>query len=51
MAGTEGTVEFKMIDIVEEGASNREQDVLKQKLFINRQERMPRHPVKPLNNE
>ena len=51
VAGTEGTVEFKMIDIVEEGASNREQDVLKQKLFINRQERMPRHPVKPLNNE
>ena len=51
MAGTEGTVEFKMIDIVEEGASDREQDVLQQKLFINFQEIMPRHRVKPLNNE
>ena len=43
VAGTEGTVEFKMIDIVEEGASNREQDVLKQKLFIIWQEIMPSH--------
>ena len=51
VAGTEGTVEFKMIDIVEEGASDREQDVLQQKLFINFQEIMPRHRVKPLNNE
>ena len=43
MAGTEGTVEFEMIDIVQEGASNREQDVLKQKLFITSLEIMPRH--------
>ena len=34
MAGTEGTVEFEMIDIVEERASDREKDVLKQKLFF-----------------
>ncbi len=43
MAGTEGTVEFEMIDIVQEGATNREQDVLKQKLFITSWEIMPRH--------
>ena len=36
MAGTEGTVEFEMIDIVEERASDREKDVLKQKLFFIR---------------
>ena len=53
MAGTEGTVEFEMIDIVEERASDREKDVLKQKLFfITRKEIMPRHRgAKPMNNE
>ena len=43
VAGTEGTVEFEMIDIVQEGATNREQDVLKHKLFITSWEIMPRH--------
>ena len=53
MAGTEGTVEFEMIDIVEERASDREKDVLKQKLFFitSRKEIMPRHRAKPMNNE
>ena len=52
VAGTEGTVEFEMIDIVEERASDREKDVLKQKLFfISRKEIMPRHRAKPMNNE
>lgn len=43
VAGTEGTVEFEMIDIVQEGATDREQDVLKQKLFITSLEIVPRH--------
>ena len=30
---TEGTVEFEMIDIVEEGAANWEQDILKQNIY------------------
>ena len=34
MTGTEGTVEFEMIDVVKKRTSNREQDILKIKTLV-----------------